>query len=227
MVFAQNSSIFHWAVRQPITFFQVWSHTRRFEPLTEELWLPLWCHFFFMVRIPGLFCAERAKRLSYGCLLGGESIWAKFLQCWLQQTGSCNCPFCTWLGLPLSGLSVPFYTAPSSVTPVGSLASPAESAGFSVALVAAPPQLPPMWLLRLARFLQASLIWLVSASSFQHAHWWPEKKAIGLSLTILVPIPTSRKYIKCVSNLFRVKLYSLVVTVVESSHPTRRMKGSR
>ena len=30
MVFAQNSSIFHWAVHQPIAFFQVWSHTRRF-----------------------------------------------------------------------------------------------------------------------------------------------------------------------------------------------------
>ena len=48
MVLAQNSSIFHWAVHQPIAFFQVWSHTRRFEPLTEELWLPLRCHFFFM-----------------------------------------------------------------------------------------------------------------------------------------------------------------------------------
>jgi len=40
MVFAQNSSVFHWAVHQPIVFFQAWSHTRRFEPLTEELWLP-------------------------------------------------------------------------------------------------------------------------------------------------------------------------------------------
>ena len=39
MVFAQNSSIFHWAVHQTIAFFQVWSHTRRFEPLAEELWL--------------------------------------------------------------------------------------------------------------------------------------------------------------------------------------------
>ena len=38
MVFTQNSSIFHWAVHQPIDFFQVWSHTRRFEPLTEELY---------------------------------------------------------------------------------------------------------------------------------------------------------------------------------------------
>ena len=45
MVFAQNSSIFRWAVHQPIAFFQVWSHTRWFEPLTEELWLPLRCHF--------------------------------------------------------------------------------------------------------------------------------------------------------------------------------------
>jgi len=27
MVFAQNSSIFHWAVHQTIAFFQVWSHT--------------------------------------------------------------------------------------------------------------------------------------------------------------------------------------------------------
>ena len=46
MVFVQNSSIFHWAVHQPIAFFQVWSHRRRFEPLTEELWLPLRRHFF-------------------------------------------------------------------------------------------------------------------------------------------------------------------------------------
>ena len=37
MVFAQNSNIFHKAVHQPIAFFQVWSLTRRFEPLTEEL----------------------------------------------------------------------------------------------------------------------------------------------------------------------------------------------
>jgi len=47
MVFTQKSSIFHWAVHQPIAFFQVWSHTRRFKPLTEELWLLLWRHFFF------------------------------------------------------------------------------------------------------------------------------------------------------------------------------------
>jgi len=46
MVFAQNSSIFHWAVHQPIAFFQVWSHARRLKPLTEELWLPLRRHFF-------------------------------------------------------------------------------------------------------------------------------------------------------------------------------------
>ena len=38
MVFIQNSSIFHWAVHQPITFLQVWSLIRQFEPLTEELW---------------------------------------------------------------------------------------------------------------------------------------------------------------------------------------------
>ena len=50
MVFAQNS-IFHWVVHQPIAFFQVWSHTRRFEPLTEELWLPLRRHFSSRVRM--------------------------------------------------------------------------------------------------------------------------------------------------------------------------------
>ena len=36
MVFAQNSSIFHWAVHQPFAFFKVWSHTRRFEPLLKN-----------------------------------------------------------------------------------------------------------------------------------------------------------------------------------------------
>ena len=45
MVFTQDSSIFHWAVYR--FFLPVWSLMRRFEPLSEELWLPLWCHFFF------------------------------------------------------------------------------------------------------------------------------------------------------------------------------------
>ena len=44
MVFAQNSSILHWAVHQPITFLPFWSLMRQFEPLTEELWLPLQSH---------------------------------------------------------------------------------------------------------------------------------------------------------------------------------------
>jgi len=39
VVFAQNNSIFH--------FLQVWSATRQFELLTEKLWLPLQCNFFF------------------------------------------------------------------------------------------------------------------------------------------------------------------------------------
>jgi len=46
MAFAQNSSILHWAVHQPITFSHLWSPTKRhFEPVTEELWLHLSCHF--------------------------------------------------------------------------------------------------------------------------------------------------------------------------------------
>lgn len=122
-------------------------------------------------------CRE-TKRLSQGFFVQRELSGSPMAAYWVGRASglsSCSVGFgkqvaatAPWLGLPLSGLSVPFYTAPSSVTPVGSLASPAESAGFSVALVAAPPQLPPMWLLRLARFLQASLIWLFSASSFQH-----------------------------------------------------------
>jgi len=39
-VVAQNSSILHRAVHQPIVFFfQLWSLTRWFEPVTKELWL--------------------------------------------------------------------------------------------------------------------------------------------------------------------------------------------
>jgi len=37
MVFAQNSSILHWAVHQPIAFSQLWSLTRWFVLVTEEL----------------------------------------------------------------------------------------------------------------------------------------------------------------------------------------------
>ena len=37
MVFAQNSSIFHWAAHQPIAFFHIWSHTRQFESFSMLL----------------------------------------------------------------------------------------------------------------------------------------------------------------------------------------------
>jgi len=37
--FHANSSVFHWAVHHPIAFTQVWSLTRRFKLVTEELWL--------------------------------------------------------------------------------------------------------------------------------------------------------------------------------------------
>ena len=57
MGYAQNSSIFHWVVHQPIAFFQVWSHTRRFEPFTAELWLPLGTPFIFT-------CTHAHKSLS-------------------------------------------------------------------------------------------------------------------------------------------------------------------
>ena len=43
--FCTKQQIFHRVLHQPITFFQVWSLTRQFELLTEELWLPLWRHF--------------------------------------------------------------------------------------------------------------------------------------------------------------------------------------
>ena len=39
MVFAQTSSISHWAVHQPIAFSLLWSHSRWFKVVTEELWL--------------------------------------------------------------------------------------------------------------------------------------------------------------------------------------------
>ena len=48
---------FHWAVHQAIRFFQVWSPTRRFKLLTEELWLPLQCHVLFT-------CTHAQKSLS-------------------------------------------------------------------------------------------------------------------------------------------------------------------
>ena len=60
MVFAQNSSIFYCAVHQPIAFFHVQCHTRRFEPLTEELWLPLQPSFLLHERM-------RANHLAMKC----------------------------------------------------------------------------------------------------------------------------------------------------------------
>jgi len=51
MVFAQNSSIFHWAVHQPIAF-------SRFE--VTRLWLPLRCHVFFT-------CTHAHKPLRTKC----------------------------------------------------------------------------------------------------------------------------------------------------------------
>jgi len=61
MVFAQSSSIFHSAVHQPIAFLQVRSHMR-FEPLTEELRLPLRCHFSSCVRM-------HTNHLAMKCIL--------------------------------------------------------------------------------------------------------------------------------------------------------------
>ena len=46
MVFAQNSSISTEQCTSPSLFP---GFMRRFEPLTEELWFPLWHHFFFHV----------------------------------------------------------------------------------------------------------------------------------------------------------------------------------
>jgi len=51
MVSAQNSSVSTEQCTSPLLFLQVWSLTRRFEPLTEELWLPLRCHFSSIVRM--------------------------------------------------------------------------------------------------------------------------------------------------------------------------------
>jgi len=45
IVFTQNSTILHWAVYQPIAFSQLWSLTRWFKLVTEELWLHLRRHF--------------------------------------------------------------------------------------------------------------------------------------------------------------------------------------
>ena len=56
--FTQNSSLFlHEQCTSPSFFCQVWSLMRWFKPLTEELWLPLRCHFFFM-------CTHAHKSLS-------------------------------------------------------------------------------------------------------------------------------------------------------------------
>ena len=41
MVFAQNSSILHWAVYQPIIFPQPWNLTRHFKVVNDKLWLHL------------------------------------------------------------------------------------------------------------------------------------------------------------------------------------------
>ena len=84
MVFAQNSSIFHWAVHRLIAFFQVWSHTRRFERLTEELWLPLRRHFSSRVRMRTNHLATKCNYITQDCWIGNtvgvrgmfeESLW--------------------------------------------------------------------------------------------------------------------------------------------------------
>ena len=71
MVYAPNNSIFHWAVHQPIAFFQVWSHTRQFKPLTEDLWLPLRRHFIHMYA-----CAQTTK----------QRIVVITQDCWIRNT---------------------------------------------------------------------------------------------------------------------------------------------
>ena len=78
MVFAQNGSIFHWAVHQPIPFFQVWSHTRRFELLAEELWLPydaIFLHVYACAQITLNFELLATKCNYYARLLNYKYCW--------------------------------------------------------------------------------------------------------------------------------------------------------
>jgi len=53
-------------------FFQVWSHTRPFKPLTEELWLPLRRHFSSRVRMR---TNHLAMKCYYARLLNEKYCW--------------------------------------------------------------------------------------------------------------------------------------------------------
>ena len=86
MVYAPNNSIFHWAVHQPIAFFQVWSPTRQIKPLTEDLWLPLRRHFIHVYA-----CAQTTKQRivlhllsNWGQMQPQLGIWERFIRSLLR-----------------------------------------------------------------------------------------------------------------------------------------------
>jgi len=64
MVFAQIAAFYTaWAVHQPIAFLQLWSLTKHFKPVTEELWLHLWHHFLHLYTAHKSLSNEMCSRL--------------------------------------------------------------------------------------------------------------------------------------------------------------------
>ena len=58
----------------PFVFSQLWSLTRWFKPVTEELWLHLGCHFLHFMHVH--------KALS-------SKMWLSLKDCWIRTTVAC------------------------------------------------------------------------------------------------------------------------------------------
>ena len=90
MIFCPKQQHFTLSSAPAHHFFQVWSLTRQFEPLTLELWLPLWCHFSSRVHVHNHLAMKcyyyaRLLNLKYSqCLKRAWSVQWFFSQCCIQ-----------------------------------------------------------------------------------------------------------------------------------------------
>ena len=87
MVFRQNSSIFHWAVHQPITFSQLWSLTRHFKSAMENYGFICDTIFFTCMHTNCL----AVKRNYYSRLQNYNYGWCA----WRRSVSDIHC----WLGI--------------------------------------------------------------------------------------------------------------------------------
>jgi len=97
IVFTQNSSILHRAVHQLVTYSQLWSLTRWFELVTEQLWLHLWHHFvhFYTMKCNYLLFMKTGRVCHPLLTWWLNGVWSMVLQPYIYWGSLWGQTFCS------------------------------------------------------------------------------------------------------------------------------------